>query len=148
MWRRFLTYAYLLLYALSVIWMVALILRRADLSGYFNKAVLTLGVFASVLLLLSNLGFFLARKRSSSVVWGAMSIWSMFLTWFSWFSDGSPFIQHEFHYSDLNQLAAESHRFKCYAILSFFILLFWFWSYLLLWRHRLSATDGGLPRST
>src|SRR5882724_9594932 len=98
--RRFLAYAYLLLYALSVMWMVALILRRADPSGYFNKAVLASGVFGGVLLLLSTIGLLLKTHRFTSVAWVAMSIWSAFLIWFSWFSDGSPFIQHEFHSFD------------------------------------------------
>lgn len=134
--RKILIFTYLLLYALSIMWMVALVLMRADPSGLFNKTVLVLGVLAAILLLLSNLGFILRRRWPHSAVWIAMIAWSAFLSWFSWLSDGSPFIQHEVHSFDLSQLAAESHRFKVVAVLNFLILLFWFWSYILLWWHR------------
>jgi hypothetical protein len=134
MLRKILTYAYLVLYALSIMWMAALVVMRADPSGYLNKAVLALGIISGVLLLFSLVGFPLRRRRFSLTMWVGMSIWSAFLIWFSWFSDGSPFIQHEVHSSDLNQLAAESHRFKVRATLSFSVLLLWFWSYMLFWR--------------
>jgi len=135
MLRRILIFTYLLLYALSIMWTLAVVLMRADRSGYFNKSVLLLGVLTGVLLLLSNLGSFLGRRWFPSAVWVVMIAWSAFLSWFSWFSDGSPFIQHEVHSFDPNQLAAESRHFRTVAVLSFSILLFWFWSYMLLWRH-------------
>jgi hypothetical protein len=138
MLRRILISTYLLLYALSIMWMVAVVLMRADRSGHFNKSVLVLGVLTGALLLLSNLGFLLRRRWFPSAVWVVMIAWSAFLSWFSWFSDGSPFIQHEVHSFDLNQLAAESRHFRTVAVLNFSILLFWFWSYMLLWRQRRS----------
>jgi len=91
MLRRILISTYLLLYALSIMWMVALVLMRADRSGYFNKSVLVLGALTGALLLLSNVGFLVRRRWFPSAVWVVMIAWSAFLTWFSWFSDGSPF---------------------------------------------------------
>lgn len=141
--RKVLTNAYLLLYGLSILWMVALVMRRADPSGYVNKAILASGVITAVLLLFSDICLLLRRRWFSSVFWGTMTLWSAFLTWFSWFSDGSPFIQHEFHSLDLNELAVESHQFRVIAISSFFVLISWFWSYALLW-HRETLRDRGI----
>lgn len=136
--RRILISTYLLLYALSIMWALAVVLMRADRSGYFNKSVLVFGVLTGALLLLSNLGSLLGRRWFPSSVWVVMIAWSAFLSWFSWFSDGSPFIQHEVHSFDPIQLAAESRHFRTVAVFNFSILLLWFGSYMLLWRYRRS----------
>jgi hypothetical protein len=136
MLRRILISTYLLLYTLSIMWALAVVLMRADRSGYFNKSVLVLGVLTGALLLLSNLGSLFGKRWFPSAVWVVMIAWSAFLSWFGWFSDGSPFIQHEVHSFDPNQLAAESHHFRTVAVFNFSLLLFWFWSYIFLWWHR------------
>ena len=146
MLRKSLTGVFVLLYALSIIWMVSLALTRTDPSNYVNIVMLVTGVVSGGILLFSDVCVLLRRYWSSSVVWVAMIVWLAFLIWFSWFSQSSPFIQRDFYSRDLNQLIADRRRFTIYAVVGFVILFSWYASFMLFWRyqglHGLSISDG------
>jgi hypothetical protein len=120
--------------------MTALVLARAGPSGFLNKAMLVLGACAGTLLCLSALALLTKRRSSSSAMWVAMSIWLSFFTWFGWVSNGSPFIQNEFHSFDPAEMAIESHRFKVNAIITFLAFVLWYLGYAFVWLSRTRRT--------
>ena len=140
MLRKFLVSTYLLLYVLSILWMIALVLTRVDSSGFLNKVMLVSGSSAGTLLCVSAFNLLAKKWKSAAAIWIAMIVWLSFLTWFLWFSNDSPLIQHEVHTFDPTEMAIESHHFKVNAIITFLALLFWFLGYAFVWLSRTRRT--------